>query len=361
LKRRWQLALARLALAAVPVLGWQAYIVRVESSEAYRHPPYEYAREPYALYNVPYLQYSRLRDPSFPEQGSLTVGEMAARAVSQARAIPSQLGGAVSASETEWIAAMTRIKASSFRRFGPWIAIPIGLAVLGVVTLVGVCRLLLEGRLTTVLAAAAYVAELCLLPWIFHWPRYLAGIAPILVLAFMTGLGEIARVVRAFVPAASRIIVPATAGAVLVFQIVVLTSYLQRNLPRVVHTAWDRHRVEYRLFDYDRSFEAFDRGLDWIGAHSREHDVVVSSMAPWVYIRTGRRAVLPPFERDFTTAERQLDGVPGRYVLVDSCGGWSFTRLYTLPLVTTRRDSWDLVYDDPSGGFSIYKRADSIR
>jgi hypothetical protein len=51
-----------------------------------------------------------------------------------------------------------------------------------------------------------------------------------------------------------------------------------------------------------------------------------------------------------------LDDVQARYVMVDNCGGWSFTRVYTLPLVTARSEGWDLAYNDPAGELSIYRR-----
>jgi hypothetical protein len=190
-----------------------------------------------------------------------------------------------------------------------------------------------------------YLVHLCLLPTTYQWPRYLVGITPVLVLAFVTALAGVARLR----------LQGAALGFVLGVQIYTLGWWFTHEFRDVVHENWNGHRVVYRLFSYDRAFEAFDAGLGWLQEKGRTNQVAVSSMAPWVYVRTGAQAVLPPFERRLETADRLLSTVPATYVIVDSCG-FSFTREYTLPLVKAARDRWRLAYAAPQGGLEIYER-----
>ena len=70
IRRRWQLAVARGALAIVPIALWQAHVERVRASDEYRHPAYNYQRAPYQYYNVSYAENVLLIDPFRPELGT---------------------------------------------------------------------------------------------------------------------------------------------------------------------------------------------------------------------------------------------------------------------------------------------------
>jgi uncharacterized membrane protein YukC len=66
--------------------------------------------------------------------------------------------------------------------------------------------------------------------------------------------------------------------------------------------------------------------VDWVAAHARPDDIVVSSMPHWVFLRTGRLSIMPPYERDGATVLADLDAALARFVIVDS-SGFSFTRV----------------------------------
>ena len=69
LRRRFGQAALRAALAALPVLAWQAHVARVTDSAAYHAPPYPYQRAPYYYANVTYGENSWLVSPFRPELG----------------------------------------------------------------------------------------------------------------------------------------------------------------------------------------------------------------------------------------------------------------------------------------------------
>lgn len=131
----------------------------------------------------------------------------------------------------------------------------------------------------------------------------------------------------------------------------------------------DRHRkveyvdrsgtlVRYRLFYYRKAYRALDAGLDWLRQHAKPTEVIVSSMPHWVYLRTGMKAVMPPFETDARKAQALLDAVPATYLIIDGRTG-SFTREYGLPAVKAAPERWQLIYSSQAGELAIYRRSAS--
>jgi hypothetical protein len=78
-------------------------------------------------------------------------------------------------------------------------------------------------------------------------------------------------------------------------------------------------------------------------------------MPHWVYLRTGLKAVMPPFESDPGRAQALLDSVPVSYLIVDGRTG-SFTRQFGLPAVKAAPERWQLVYASTAGELEIYRR-----
>ena len=65
----------------------------------------------------------------------------------------------------------------------------------------------------------------------------------------------------------------------------------------------------YKLFFYDESQRGFDEAVDYVRAHADRTQVVAAGTPHWIYLRTGLKTVMPPFERDVETAQRLLDSV----------------------------------------------------
>ena len=62
-RRQYRQGAIRLAVAAVPLLGWQATVFYVVSGTEYQNPAYEYQRAAYNYSNVTYAENSTLYIP----------------------------------------------------------------------------------------------------------------------------------------------------------------------------------------------------------------------------------------------------------------------------------------------------------
>jgi hypothetical protein len=143
-------------------------------------------------------------------------------------------------------------------------------------------------------------------------------------------------------------------GLVLGAQLVVLGQvYAQQHRP-VNFAAPDGRQVSYRLFFYTDTYRALDAGLDWLARHARPGEVVATSGPHWVYLRTGLKAVMPPFVSDPAEAQRLLDTVPARYLILDE--GALDTQKYTRPVVERFPERWKRVFAIPEGNLAIYRR-----
>ena len=73
----------------------------------------------------------------------------------------------------------------------------------------------------------------------------------------------------------------------------------------------------YKLLDYGSEWHALDPSFEWIRRNAPTTAVIATTVPHLAYLRTGRKAVLPPFERDPDTAIHLLDEVPVTYLVLD--------------------------------------------
>ena len=78
-RRRYRQVAIRLAVAAVPFLGWQANVLSVVTGSEYQHPAYDYQRAAYYYSNVTYAENSTLIDPFRPELGRVPPSSLVQR------------------------------------------------------------------------------------------------------------------------------------------------------------------------------------------------------------------------------------------------------------------------------------------
>jgi hypothetical protein len=129
----------------------------------------------------------------------------------------------------------------------------------------------------------------------------------------------------------------------------------------VAYDAGGGERVEYRLFFYNDLYRATNAGLDWLKNWAKEGDVMAATNPQWAYLRTGIKSVLPPLEMDAAKAQRLLDTVPVKFLIVDE----GMFKKYTSQVVATYPDRWRRVYADSTGEggqqgkFEIYERTGS--
>jgi hypothetical protein len=356
--RDWRLAMRRTALAAVPILAWAAFVGVVERRADYAHPPYEYARARYELYNVSYGRNMVLVDPNDPSLGIETASGLARRAVHNLRTTIVHLGEAVTALERDWTTLVVAAqRAPIIGRLVPWRTISWGLIFFGVLTVSGLALMAIRGERLPVMLVICYVGLLSMLPTDYHWPRYLAAIAPLLCGALLLTAQRIGEACRpiAFTPRrGGRIFASSVAAAALIVQAATLCWYFTRDFRRVTYDDLAGHRVEFSAFTYDPAFEAFDTGITWVQAHARSDDIVLSSMPHWVYLRTGLHGATPPFEHDVAEARRLIATLAPRFAIVDN-SGFSAARVYAGPVLTSPGSGWVLRYSDASGLVQVYE------
>ena len=121
-------------------------------------------------------------------------------------------------------------------------------------------------------------------------------------------------------------------------------SYLDRN-ERV---------IKYRLFYYDQMDRDFDFCVTYLRQNAKPDDVVAAGTPHWIYLRTGLKSVMPPFESDTPKAQQLLDSVPVRYLMIGK--DVIKSERYTSPIVEQFSDQWKRVYTAPESNWAVYQR-----
>jgi hypothetical protein len=166
-------------------------------------------------------------------------------------------------------------------------------------------------------------------------------------------------VVREASPILIRAPAVAVAGIMLGLHVFAVIGEFRTDHASVTYQGRDGQEVRYSLFFYNKSWAAHDAALDWLAAHSSPGDVVVTSTPQWLFIRTGLKAVMPPFEANPALAMKLIDSVPARYVVVDSLSFIDVSRRYLQLMVENSPERWKLVYGGDTGGSAIYRRTRS--
>lgn len=364
-RRRFRQAALRAAAAALPVLAWQTYTARVTSSASYQQPVYPYQRAPYNYANVTYGENSWLVNPFRPELGRTSPRDLAARISRNLLVMPRSIG------ESAWIAIASApyVLDKAFRGLslpGPpppreqvLAATGVCLALLGGGALAGAGLLLRRGEWRLPLYFGASLALIALTPWPSQFWRYLAPLTPLsflfLLLALDAGARRLARRGGQW-KTAGAFLATAPLAALLLVQAVVAAGFLRGLLP-VSYYAADGTEQHGRLLTYEPVWHALDPAFEYVRRHAGPDDVVATSVPHLAYLRTGRRAVLPPLEPDPDIAARYLDAVPAGFLVLDQLGLPGISERYAAPVVARHRAAWRLVYITPGTGARVYERA----
>lgn len=359
LGRRFRQAALRGVVALVPIVLWQAHVRQVVRSAHYKRPAYAYQRAPYQYYNVPYAENAVLLDPFRPELGQAALSDMPLRTLRNARALEPTLGEIVSAPRNFWTIVFLRLVPFLDPTLVRSIAL-VPLALLGLLVTFGVVVLMRSGERLVPLLVLASLGLVCLTPWPAQFLRYVAPLAPLLAVALVLGARESVRWLGSRGPRlrrAGRIGFGAAAIAVAALQVFTLRENFQRYHTKVRYTDRTGATSTGRLLYHDDSWRQFDTSLEWLEGQARSGEVVATSAPHWAYLRTGLKAVLPPFEVDTARAQQLLDSVPARYLVVDDLAFADVSRRYGAAVAEARPDLWTPVYTG-SGSLRIYRRTD---
>jgi len=361
--RRLKQAAMRALISVVPVLCWIAYVAHVEASREYQHPVYQYQRADYAFPNVSYARNVRYKDPFHPELGYASPRDRAKGFVHNMFRLAVNLGEAVSTNEGSWNVLRLALAQRVGHAVLPLAVIRLILLLLSALIAYGIGLQLAKRQYFIPLYVVLSLIAICATPWPGQFNRYLVPIAPFLALSLFLALRSIAGTIADRLSLRPRLVAATAMGAL-------LSLILASQVPAlfVLFTKWHRRvewhttngaRLEYRLFFYQGFYPAADAAVDWLRGRASARDIVAATDPQWVYLRTGLKSVLPPFEPDPAKAQSLLDGVPVKFLMVDE----SSLKAYTAPVVTAHPDRWRRAFahstnetSGQTGNFAIYER-----
>ena len=112
----------------------------------------------------------------------------------------------------------------------------------------------------------------------------------------------------------------------------------------------------YRVFFYPESWAEHDAAIDWLKAAASPDDVVATSTPHWVHLKTGLKAVMPPFEGDARRAQQLINSVPVTYLIVDNLEFVDIARRYAAAIVEAFPERWTPVFSTPGDRVRIYRQ-----
>ena len=339
LYRRWLRGSMRLALAVSCIAAWQIHVAHIQRSNEYTRAAYDYQRAAYQNYNVTYFENIALLDPFRPELGRAGWLGMLKRFGANLMITPAQLGEAVSAPQEFWRSA---IPIQSIR--GHIVAravVRLAIFVLGLLVISG-CVILgrrADWRLLTLICTS--ILLLCVTPWPEEFHRYLMPLGSFLAIAAALSGQLCYRAVYNRITLRRPIAL--AIGAVAALGLTAETLTAARFLV-AAHRANRDPLAGGAHFFHGNDWIAWEQAVAWIKANAAQNAIVATTAPHQLYLRSGRRAVYPPFTPDSSTANRQLDAVPVNYVLIDELRYRDFSRRYALPVVEQDKSKWRLVY-----------------
>jgi len=360
LRPRVMEAAARSVAALLPLIAWQAYIASVTASPEYRHPAYAYQRAAYQYSNVTYLENISLVNPFAPERGHITARGWVSRLTRNVRFILPSLGGALTAQHAFWDLAMRDLNRYVARDpLPPWVAL-VPMTAIGLVVLAGALVMVRRGQYLVPLCCGAAAVMMCVTPWPEQFSRYFAPMIPFLSIMLMTAL-DAATTTDANSPGrlawTGRGLMVAVLTVVLAQDAYVAWWTLRFNPARPVTYVDTAGRITTgQLLFYEAEAAAMDETLQEVRRRARPGDVVASSMPHWAYLRTGLKSILPPLEADSDRAQRLLDAVPIRFVVLDALQYPRISQRYAAPVVEGHPDAWREIYQTRDGRARLYER-----
>jgi len=366
IRRRFRQAAIRAAVSALPVLLWQGHVWRVTRSYEYHHPTYSYQRADYYYPNVSYGENTRLVDPFRPELGHVQYRDLVGRLARNITAVPLALGE--SAIVPTWFAPSlcaqlhktVHLPLSDNWRRVISVVLGSGLFAAGLLALAGGVFVAAGPQGFLSLYFGITLATIVLTPWQNQFWRYLAPVAPLtLVFLFLALLGIrnwLGRQQLRWAHTAGALVTTVPTAAMLLAQVAIATHIFRSMEPISYYDAAGRERV-FKLIDYGSEWHALDPAFEWVRRNASAPAVIATIVPHLAYLRTGHKAVLPPFERDPDTEHHLLDELPVSYLVVDTFGRPGTTERYAAPVVTKRPQDWRLVFTAPDGMTRVYERS----
>ena len=186
---------------------------------------------------------------------------------------------------------------------------------------------------------------LCVTPFPAQYLRYLMPLAPVLMLLPLLVLDSMSCTTRTVAAWMVPLLLAQGALAVAIFA---------REYNPVSYLDASGRRLSYKLFFYDQSKREFDEVVDYLHQHAAQSEIVGAGTPHWIYLRTGLKAVMPPFESDPSRERDLLATVPVEYLVVGK--DVVATERYTQPMLRAYRNEWTHLYATSGGHWDVYQR-----
>ncbi len=340
-RRQWRLALTRCLLVLLPVLAWQAHVMRVRGSYEYAHPAYEYQRAPYQFYNVSYAENVGPAGSSHPDSLQARTGAFAWRLTTNLCRMGKRLGEGISTSEGYWRDLLSNAQQLMFGRqvIRPSLVL-VPIVVLSALVIAGIGILIHRRIWLLAFILLVSIGLICTTPWPDQFQRYLMPLTPFLAIAALLALLGMRDALRVWpLRRATR-----TVGHLVIAGLLLLPLILQIYTASAIFYVRQREGASFvpgrgatgpRLFYYDRLWHGWEQAVAWVMRHSAPDAIVATPACHLCYLRSGRHAVAPPKEQDRAGILRLLESVPVSFVIVD--------RGYSLPPFDGDAPGWRLV------------------
>ena len=363
-RRHFRQAALRATISAVPVLLWQGYVWKVTHSDEYHHLAYSYQRAAYNYPNVTYGENSRLIAPFQPELGRIRTNDVGKRLARNVVAVPIALGE--SAVIPSWFfpflsRGLRNLHLATYHQWSQLLSasLYVGLFAVGLLGLIGAILIANSRRWFVSLYFAVTLGLVIMTPWEDQFWRYLASMTPLsLIFVFVTISALRSRldsVDSAWRKTAGVALAIVPVVAILLVQVAVAVHLLRSMGPVSYYDTAGRERV-FKLIDYPSEWHALDPAFEWIRQNAAPNAVIATTVPHLAYLRTGHKAVLPPFERDEQTANLMLAEVPVSYIVIDRFGQPGISERYAAPAVAERPENWQLVFTAPDHETRVYAR-----
>lgn len=363
---RWKLALARCGLAVLPIIAWEAYVLRVNRNNEFTHPAYEYQRADYQYSNVTYVANALMTNPFRPELGRVDTIGLGKRLLENLPWLTMAAGEELCAAALSWpsLDLKTRLfrhgapatvdqaegfalgsHERSFRSLYGFKAVP--LAALALILGAGVVIACRQKRWLLFLIITTTLVMVWATPWRIQFTRYLVPIMPFLFIAATLGYLRFYQVVprsgllRSLLRAALILLL---VGAVFLNLFGTVKWFRLRSSAAGLSLAKALSH-QARFFAHDVTWQRWEVAANWIATHSEQTAIVATSAPHLLYLLTQRQAVLPPMEVDSKRELQLLTAVPVDFVIIDEVNSLDVTRHYALPAISQAPD-WRLMYSD---------------
>lgn len=362
---RFREAALRAVVSALPVLLWQVYIWRVTASDEYHQPKYSYQRADYQYANVTYGKNSRLVDPFRPELGHVHFRSLSERVAQNIASIPSDLGQSVTIPNEFIPPLLKHLKQILHVRFSSDLdrvlraILVVCFFLVGLLALAGAALMATRRHWFLAFYFAITIAMIVVTPFQSQFRRYLAPLAPLTLLFMLLALLASRKWFNCspsmWSRAAGGLAMTVPLGGILLVQIVIAANRIPSMQP-VRYYDRDGQEHVYRLIGWGVAWQALEPAFEWIRRNAEPDAVVATTVPHMAYLRSGHKAVLPPFVNDPNRARQLLDEVPVSYLVIDRFGTPGIGERYAVPVVAHNPADWRLVFTAPDGMTRVYER-----